>query len=78
MVLCVVLCGNLIIGSPDISSINGASTFINFCSFVFRTIPSFVKIGKDLFRKLKQQSNEFITASNSKIFLISRTKSMFS
>ena len=32
----------------------------------------------DLFKKLKQQSHEFITPSNSNMFLISKTKSMFS
>ena len=59
IVLCVVLSSILIIASPDISSINGASTFINFCFLGFSTIHSFGKIGKDLFRKLKQQSCEF-------------------
>ena len=77
IVLCVVLSSIFIIASPDTSSINGASTFINFCSLVFSTICSFGKMGKDLFSKLKQQSLEFITPSNSKIFLIPRTKSMF-
>ena len=55
IVLCVVLSSILIIASPDISSINGASTFINFCSLGFSTIHSFGEMGKDLFRKLKQQ-----------------------
>ena len=32
----------------------------------------------DLFKKLKQQLHEFITPSNSNIFLIPRTKSTFS
>ena len=67
-----------IIANPDISSINGASTFISFHSFGFSTIHSFGKMGKDLFRKLKQQSHEFTTPSNSNIFLIPRTKFTFS
>ena len=57
---------------------NGASTFINFCSFGFNTICSFGKSGMDLFKKLKQQSHEFATPSNSNIFLIPNTKSTFS
>ena len=77
IILCVVLSSILIIASPDTSSMNGTSTLINFCSFGFSTIHSFGKMGKDLFRKLKQQSHEFITLSKSKIFLIPRTKSMF-
>ena len=36
------------------------------------------KIGRDPFKKLKQQSHEFIMPSNSKILLIPRTKSMLS
>ena len=71
--LCVFLSSTLIIANPDISSINGASTFINLCSFGFNTICSFGKIGMDLFKKLKQQSHEFITPSNSNIFLIPKT-----
>ena len=43
--------------SPDMSSMNGASTFTNFCSPCFSTIHSFAKMGKDQFRKLKQQSH---------------------
>ena len=39
---------------------------------------SFGKIGMALFRKLKQQSHEFMTPSNSNIFLIPKTKSTFS
>ena len=68
----------LTIASPDISSINGASTFINFCSLGFNTMYSLGKMGRDLFKKLKQQFHEFIISSNLKIFLIPRTKSMFS
>ena len=33
MMLCVFLSSTLIMANPDISSINGASTFISFCSF---------------------------------------------
>ena len=68
IVLSVVLSSILIIASPDSSSINGTSTYINFCSFGFSTIHSSGKIVKDLYRKLKQKSHEIITASNSKMF----------
>ena len=78
IVLHVVLSSILTIASPDISSINGTSTFINFCSFHFNIIPSLGKNCRDLFKKLKQQSHEFIMPSNLKMFLIPRTKSMFS
>ena len=57
---------------------NSASTLISFCSFDFSNMHYFGKIGKDLFRKVKQQSHEFITPSSSNIFLIPRTRSMFS
>ena len=67
-----------IIANPDISSMNGASTFINPCPFGFKTMHSFGKIGMDLFKKLKQQSHEFMTPSNSNIFLIPKTMSTFS
>ena len=55
----------LIIPNPDISSMNGASTFINFCSLGFNTMHSCGKNGIDLFKKLKQQSHEFIISSSS-------------
>ena len=76
--LCVFLSSTLIIANPYISSINGASTFINLCSFSFNTIHSFGEMGKDLFRKLKQQSHKFMTPSYSNIFLIPKTRSTFS
>ena len=38
---------------------------------------SFGKIGINLFKKLKQQSHEFMTPSNSNIFSIPKTKSTF-
>ena len=60
MALCVVPSNILTIASPNISSINGAFTLINFCSFGFNTMCSFGKMGKDLFKKVKQQSHEFI------------------
>ena len=78
IVLCVVLSSILITASPDIFSINGTSTFINFYSLDFSTIHSFGKIGRDLFKKLKLHSDEFMIPSNSKIFLMPTTKSMFS
>ena len=77
-VLCVVLSNTFFKANPGILSINGVSTFISFCYLGFSTKHSFGEIGKDLFKKLKQQSHEFITPSNSNIFLIPRTKSMFS
>ena len=72
------LSSTLIIANPEISSMNGASTFINLCSFGFNTIHSFGKIGMDLFMKLKQQSHKFITPSNLNIFYIPKPKSTFS
>ena len=78
ILLCVVLSGTLLIANPDMSSINDSSTFITFCSFGFNTMHSFGKIGKDLFKRLNQQSHEFMTPSNSNIFLIPRTRSTFS
>ena len=57
---------------------NGASTFINLCSFDFSNIHSFGEGSIDLFKKLKQQSHEFITPYNSNIFLIPKTNSVFS
>ena len=38
IVLCMVLSSTLIIANPDILSINGAFTFISFCSFDSTTI----------------------------------------
>ena len=78
IVPCVFLSSTLIIANPAISSMNGASTFINLCSFHFNTICVLGEIGMDLFKKLRQQSHEFITHSNSNIFLIPKTKSTFS
>ena len=63
--------------SPEISSIKGDSTFINFCSLGFNTMHSFGVIGIDPFKKLKQQSDEFMTPSSSNIFLIPKTKYTF-
>ena len=57
---------------------NGASILINFCSFGFRIICSLGKNGIDLFKKLKVDSHESIIPSNSNIFFIPITKSMFS
>ena len=57
---------------------NGASTLISFCSFGLSNMHSFGKIGRDLFKKLKQQSHEFTTLSSSKLFLFPKTKSTFS
>ena len=65
-------------GSSYISSINGAFTFINFCSLGFKIVHCSGNIGMDLFKNLKQQSQEFITPSYSNTFFIPKTKSMFS
>ena len=62
---------------PEISSENGASIFISFCSFGFNTISSFRNMGIDLFKKLKQHSHKFITPSNSNMFLIPKAMSTF-
>ena len=57
---------------------NGAFTFINFCSFGIKIIQSFGNMGTDLFKNLKQQSLEFITPSIWNTFFIPKTKSTFS
>ena len=51
---------NLTMDKPEISSRNGASTFINFCSFGFNIIFSFGNMVTNLFKKLKQHSHELI------------------
>ena len=48
---------------------NGALTFINFCSLGFKIKLCSGNMGTDQFRNLKQQSLEFITPSNSNTFL---------
>ena len=68
MVLCVLPSNILIMASPDISSINGTFTLINFCPFGFNTVHSFGKMGTDLFKNFKPQSCEFITPSSSNVF----------
>ena len=78
MVLHVLPSSILIIAKPDISSMNRTFTLINFCSLGFRTMHSFRKMVRDLFRNLKQQSHEFITPSNFKHILIPNTRSTFS
>ena len=42
--------------NSNISSINGTSTFINFCSLGFLIMQSTGKMGEDLFKNLRQQS----------------------
>ena len=78
IVFCAFLSNTLVIANPEISFTNGASIFINFCSFGFRTICSVGKNGIDLFKKLKDDSHEFIIPSNSNIFFMPNTKSTFS
>ena len=77
-VICVDLSNKFIIDKPEISSKNGASIFISFCSFGFNNISSFGNQGNDLFKKLIQHSPEFITPSSLNVFLIPKTISMFS
>ena len=77
-VLWVPLSNILTIANPEILSVNGAFTFINFCSLGFKITRSSGKMGKDLFKNLKKQSLEFIPPSNSNTFFIPRTKSTFS
>ena len=64
--------------NPEISSINGAFTFINFCLLGFKIMQFSGNMGTGLLRNLKQQSLEFITPSSSNTFFIPKTKSMFS
>ena len=63
---------------PDTSSMKGASMVTIFCDA--GTISTVVtgKNGIDLLRKLKHESHESITPSNSKIFFIPMTKSTLS
>ena len=72
------LSNNLTMTKPEISSENGTSIFINFCSFGFNIIFSFGNMGTNLFKELKQHSHELITPSNSNTFLIPKTMSAFS
>ena len=64
--------------NSEILSINGASIFINHCSFGFNITCSFGKDDIDLFRKLKHDSHEFIIPANLSAFFIPKTKSVFS
>ena len=57
------------IASPDISSRNGASIFINCFSLGFSITCSFKKNGMDLFRNLKDESHMSITPSKLKYIL---------
>ena len=66
--LCISLFSMFTIAKPEISSINGASTLTNFCSFGFKIIFSFGNRGIDLFKKLKKHSHESITPSNLNMF----------
>ena len=77
-VFCAFLSNILTMANPEILSMKGASTFINLCSFGFKTICSLGKKGIDLFRKLKHDSCEFIIPSNSNIFFMQKIKSTFS
>ena len=65
------------IAKPDISSMNRTFTLINFYSFGFRMMHSLGKMGKDLFRNLKQQSCEFYNSFQFEHILIPNTKTTF-
>ena len=56
IVFCAFLSNILTIANPEISSTNGASIFINFCSFGFKIVCYFAKKGINLFKKLKHDS----------------------
>ena len=63
---------------PDNSSIKGASTITIFCDFGAISTVVTGKNGIDLLRKLKHESHESVTPSNSKMFFIPMTKSTLS
>ena len=65
------------IANQDISSMNGALIFINFCLLGFKIILCSGNMGTDQFRNFKQQSLEFITPSNLNTFFMPKTKSTF-
>ena len=67
----------LTVASAEILSMNGAFTFISFCSLDFKIVQLSQNMGMDLFKNLKQQSLEFITPSNLNTFFMPKTKSMF-
>ena len=77
-VICSFVSNNLVMAIPVISSSNGASKTIIFCSFGLLQPFLLEKRGTDLFRKLKQEFCESITPSSSKRFLIPNTRSTFS
>ena len=77
-VLWIPLSNILIMANPEISSNNGAFTFINFCSSGFKIVQLSGNMGTDLFKNLKQQFLEFITPSNSNAFIMPKIKSIFS
>ena len=68
-VLWVPLSKILTMAIPEISSTNGALTFISFCSFGFNITFFSGNMGMDLLKNFKQQSLEFITPSNLNTFL---------
>ena len=78
IVFCAFLSNILTVANPEILPTNGASIIINICSFCFKTICSFAKIGINIFKKLKHYSHEFIMPSNSNIFCMPNTRSTFS
>ena len=75
---CSLLSNIFTIASPQISSINGTSIFINFFSFGFSIICSYEKKGIDLFRNLKDEPHVCIMPSNSNTFFMPNAKSTLS
>ena len=75
---CSLLSNIFTITRPEISSTNGASIFMNFLSLGLTITCSFEKNGKDLFKKLNEESHMSITPSNSNTFFIPSTKSALS
>ena len=67
-----------IIAKPEILFTNGALTFTNVCLSHFSIISFSGYIGTNLFKNSNLQSIEFIMPSNSNIFFMPKTKSMFS
>ena len=63
---------------PDSSSIKGASMMTISCDVGMTSTVNTWKNGMDLLRKLKHESHESITPSNSKMYFIPMTKSTLS
>ena len=75
---CSLLSNVFTITRPEISSTNGASTFIYFLSLGLTTTCSLEKNGVDLFKNLNEESHISTIPSNSYAFFIPNTKSTLS